>query len=389
MRVLQVHNEYRHRGGEDVVVDRERDDLQAAGHDVVRYSVSNGAGALDTFKGLVFAPWNPWQVRHLSSVLTTEAPDVVHVHNTWFRLSPAVIVEVSEAGIPLVHTLHNYRWVCSNAQLLREGLPCRECVTNGRTSAVKYRCYRSSIALSVVAAVTGAIAERRGVWVNHIDRFITMTPRARDMFIEWGFPPDRFVVHPHRLPDPGHRGERPSLSDEVLYVGRLDVDKGVEQMCAAWAASRSRHRLVVIGDGPMASDLQLRFPDVSFPGHLPNDEVIHRMQHARTLLFPAVSEETFGLVVIEAMASGLPTASSSIALISDFVREAGSEWVFDVSSRHDWSRIFGLIEDDAAVDATGRRARAIFEDNFAADGAASLISVYEEAINHRRQQGYR
>ncbi len=385
MKVLQVHNEYRHRGGEDVVVDRERDDLQAAGHHVVRYSVSNDAGALETFKGLVFAPWNPWEARRLSSVIDAEAPDVVHVHNTWFHLSPAVIVEVSKLGIPLVHTLHNYRWVCSNAQLLRDGHPCRECVVNGRSSAVKYRCYRSSFTLSVVAAVTGVAAERRGVWLNEIDRFITMTPRAKEMFIEWGFPRDRFVVHPHRLPDPGPREERPSLSDEILYVGRLDDDKGVEQMCAAWATSRSHHRLVVIGDGPTASDLQIRFPEVSFPGRLTNDEVIDRMRHARTLLFPAVSEETFGLVVIEAMASGLPTASSSIALISDFVRETGSDWVFDVSSEDEWSRIFELIEDDAAVDATGRRARAVFEADFIADEAASLVAVYQEAIDYRRQ----
>jgi len=383
LKILQLHNEYRIHGGENVVLDRDRADLEAAGHEVVRYSVTNQAVAANTLGALALAPWNPREAKNVERIIEAERPDVVHVHNTWFRLSPASIAVASKLGLPIVHTLHNFRWLCVNGEMNRNGVTCRDCVSSSRLSAIRHRCYRDSVPLSIVAAVTGEVADRRSIWSKHIDRFIALTPRARELFSTWGFPEDRIAVRPHRISDPGARSAPPSQSDTVLYTGRVSEAKGVEDLCRVWTSRPRPNKLVVIGDGPIAGDLARAFPDVSFVGHLELDDVIARMRRSRALILPTRGEEAFPLVVVEAMACGIPVALSDVALVRDYVEQVGSGWTFDVQQRSEWERVLSLVEDDEAVDDGGARAREIYEQNFAADGARSLVAVYEEAIKHR------
>lgn len=383
MKILQIHNEYRVHGGENVVLDRDRVDLEAAGHQVVRYGVTNQIDGVRTLGALALAPWNPVEARRVQRTIEAESPDVVHVHNTWFRLSPASIVTASKMGVPVVHTLHNFRWLCVNGEMLRDGVTCRDCVSSSRFSAVKHRCYRDSGPLSVIAAATGAIAERNGTWSRHIDRFIALTPQAQRLFSTWGFPEDRIVVRPHRITDPGGRKATPSRSDTVLYAGRVSEAKGVDTLCRVWSAFPRRQRLVVIGDGPLAERLAAEFPDVTFVGHIEVDEVTEQMLQSRALILPTKAEEAFPLVVVEAMACGIPVALSKVALVRDYVEQVGPEWTFDTQSEADWRRVLSLVDDDDAVDSGGARARGIYERTFAHDGARSLIAVYNDAIEHR------
>ena len=383
MKVLQLHTEYRGHGGENVVVDREAAELAEAGHDVVRHVVSNEGGTADTVGSLLVAPWNPRAARSVVGTIDRERPDVVHVHNTWFRLSPASIVAASRAGVPVVHTLHNTRWLCVNGQMIRDGRQCRDCVTGTRWSAIQHRCYRSSRPLSIVAAATGEVAERTGTWTRHIDRFIALTPRARSQYETWGFPGDRIVVRPHRIADPGPRTREAAGSGTVLYVGRISGPKGVADLCREWSSRQRPGDLVVIGDGPLRGQLEAAHPDISFLGHVPFEDVVDHMLRARALVVPSRAQESFGLVVAEAMAAGLPVALSDAAMIGDFVQQVDVAWTFAPTSADEWGRIFRLIDDDAAVESGAHRARSVYEEHFAPDGARSLIDVYRQAIERR------
>ncbi len=383
MKILQLHNEYRVDGGENVVLDRDRADLEAAGHDVVLYGVTNQTGAVQTLGALALAPWNPLEARKVERIIKAEKPDVIHVHNTWFRLSPASIVTASKMGVPIVHTLHNFRWLCVNGEMIRDGVTCRDCVASSRLSAVRHRCYRDSVPLSIIAAATGAVADRSGTWSKHIDRFVALTPQAHGLFSSWGFPEDRIVVRPHRISDPGGRIAPPSQSDTVLYVGRINEAKGVEALCRIFTSRPRSQQLVVIGDGPIAGNLADAFPDVTFIGRVEIDEVTARMRQSRALILPTIGEEAFPLVVVEAMACGIPVALSDVALVRDYVEQVHSDWTFDVQQQSEWERVLSLIDEDEAVDDGGARARSVYESNFSHDGARSLVAIYDQAIKHR------
>ncbi len=115
MNVLQVHNEYRARGGEDVVLDLEADLLRDRGHRVERFVVSNTDLPEATLRTGLETVWSHRSYRRLRRELRKRKPDLAHVHNTFPRLSPSVYWAMAAEGVPVVQTMHNYRFTCANA----------------------------------------------------------------------------------------------------------------------------------------------------------------------------------------------------------------------------------------------------------------------------------
>jgi len=224
VRVLQIHNHYRQAGGEDTVVRKERELLRAAGHEVVEFIAQNPNGALSATATLLFAAWNPVAARRAVDVVSEYQPDVVHIHNLWWRLTPSIARSL--AGVPVVMTLHNYRLVCANAKLFREGKPCEDCVGTHPWRAVRHRCYRDSALASFIAAAGIEIPRRLQAW-DGVNLFLALTTFAKQRFIAGGLPPERLVVKPNFVDDPGIRANLPSERRTILYVGRLSHEKGV------------------------------------------------------------------------------------------------------------------------------------------------------------------
>ena len=136
--------------------------LRAAGHHVELCEVTNpeGHSAIATF---LHAPWNRAAARPIVQQMRIFGPDVVHVHNTWFALSLSIVEAVRADGIPIVMTLHNYRAMCVDGSLLREGVVCTDCVGSTALRGVLHGCYRASRAASSIAALTLELANRRDV----------------------------------------------------------------------------------------------------------------------------------------------------------------------------------------------------------------------------------
>ena len=112
LKVLQIHNRYRERGGEDTVVAREASLLRAAGHTVIEYHVANpteaSADCINPAGGTVESPGGRSVCGRSSR---RSDPDVVHVHNTWWALTPSIVGVLDRLNVPTVATLHNYRLV--------------------------------------------------------------------------------------------------------------------------------------------------------------------------------------------------------------------------------------------------------------------------------------
>jgi glycosyltransferase involved in cell wall biosynthesis len=98
--------------------------------------------------------------------------------------------------------------------------------------------------------------------------------------------------------------ERPHNSESIfLYVGRVSVEKNIE----AFLALDLPGKKLVVGDGPLRRDLEVRFPDVQFVGEKRGAELVGYYQRADVFVFPSKTD-TFGLVLLEALACGTPVA---------------------------------------------------------------------------------
>jgi glycosyltransferase involved in cell wall biosynthesis len=384
LRILQVHNRYRQPGGEDAVVASEAELLRRAGHEVIDYHVSNPDGAAGAAANLALSPWNPLSARAMRDTVRARRVDVAHVHNTWFSLSPAVISTLHRANVPVVMTLHNYRLVCVNGLLFRDGKPCRDCVGRSPLPGVQHRCYHDSTVSSAAAATTIAFNRARGTWVKGVDRFIAPSHGLRDTLVESGLPADRVVVRPHMVANLGPRTDPPSSSSTVLYAGRISQEKGLDILLEAWARARPRTlELVVAGDGPLRLELESRGIDgVRFKGWLPAEEIRALMLSSRALVFPSVCFESFGATIVEAMSAGLPVLASAHGAPAEIVGQVGAEWLAAPGDVASWAERLERLGADVAIDAAGARGREIYASQYAPEqGIASLVDVYQEAID--------
>lgn len=382
MEILQVHNGYRHAGGEDVVVEREAEVLRKAGHTVTQHRTSNPTGNLNAALGLLLAPWNPWSHNAVRSASETHQPEVAHIHNTWFKLSPAVIDALARRGVPVVMSLHNYRLFCVNGLLLREGLPCDLCVGNGPASGIRYRCYRDSLLASTSAAVTQSLNRSKQTF-DQVSVFLANSAFARDQHVAAGFDPDKIQIKPNFVPDPGPRERPPESSNVILYVGRLSSEKGIEFLAQLWRRFRTEGlELRVVGGGPLLERLSREYPDIEFMGDRSNAEVSAEMLSARALLFPSLAYESNPLAIIEAFASGLPVLASDRGAMAEMVAPLGREWLRQPLDFDDWRAGLEIIADDAKVASAGLATRRAYEGSYTDEIAlAQLQGAYRKALS--------
>src|ERR1700722_2548120 len=132
MRILIAHNRYKFAGGEDSVMRAELAMLSCAGHTVELYEVDNQViqSTGDKIQAAASLFYSHNSSQEMSRLLRIFRPDLVHVHNWFPLLSPSVIRVAASAGIPVVQTLHNFRMLCANAILYRDGKVCQDCLGN-------------------------------------------------------------------------------------------------------------------------------------------------------------------------------------------------------------------------------------------------------------------
>ena len=389
MKVLVVHNRYRSEqpSGENNVVDAEVSLLADAGHRVSLYERrSDDISSMSLPRKAsvpLMVPWNPAVRRELADRLRASRPDVVHIHNTFPLLSPSVVAACADAGVPAVATLHNYAMVCPPGTLHRDGHICTDCVGGAPIPAVKHGCYRGSSAATVPMAVS-MLANRRRWWTG-ISRFFCISAAQRDLLVSAGMPGERMVVKHNFVTDPGVR--RTGEGSHVLFLGRITAEKGVGLLMQAWdqLSGSLGVPLVIAGTGPMQDEVAAWASgrsDVSYVGLQNKAECRALTADAVAVVAPSTWLEAFGLVVVEAMAAGVPTVAAAHGAFPELVEDGVTGLLHqpdDPASLAD--RLLSAVGDRARNREMGDAARVRYEKDFTpAIGLDRLIAGYDAAI---------
>lgn len=341
MRIAVVHSYYTQGipSGENAIVDTSVEMLRGSGHDVevfARQTDDRSASFLYRMKaGLRVATGvgsSP------SKDLESFSPDIVHVHNLFPNFGTQWLERWSSR---LVATMHNFRALCANALLFRDGHLCMECPTGSPMSSFKYGCYRDSR----VATLPLTIRNFGGVGRNPVfassSRIITLSDHAKEIFARFGGSPNRMVVIPNGVPSGAHQARR-SSNGRWLVVGRLTPEKGVSQLVQSWPES---HHLDVIGDGPLSRVIRaISPPQVRLLGQLPRSALMNAMSEYEGLIFPSVCLEMQPTTVIEAMSVGLPVVALRGNAGADLVTKFGAGRVY--SDANDLERSLKIVSRD-------------------------------------------
>jgi glycosyltransferase involved in cell wall biosynthesis len=376
VKVVIAHNRYSSAqpSGENTVVDQEMAQLSAAGVEVLPFLRSSDEISTLPVGRMLLLPASPLYAapaqRDLRALIREHRPDVLHLHNPYPLLSPWVVRTAQAAGVPVVHTVHNYRQVCASGVFFRDGHLCTDCA--GRrfpTPAIEHACYRGSRAQSTVMAAT--LAAHRGTW-HRVERFIALTDAIAQHLIGYGIDEHRIVVKPNSTPDPGPPAP---LGDGFLFIGRLTEEKGVRLLLEAWGR-RPAGRLRVVGDGPLRAEVEAfarTRDDVDFLGSVDREGVASAFRESAVVVAPSIWHDVLPTVILEALAAGRPVLGTDLGGIPYLIGDAG--WT--VSSTVD-ALVAGLGAAREQAPEYAPRARRRYETTFHPDVVTGqLISVYK------------
>jgi glycosyltransferase involved in cell wall biosynthesis len=328
VRILLAHSFYRVAGGEDRYVLTQLELLRAR-HRVELLARHNQdlPGSSRTAAAMV---WSPRLTGQVAAELRRFGPDVVHLHNAYPALGPAVHLAARRQGTPLVMTVHNLRLRCPNGVQFTQGKPCRRCEGGVYANAVLRGCFPTPAQSAAYAS---------SLWIHRfvlrlqrrVELFLVPSRFLRQRLIDWGVPEHRVTLVRNFVDPPP--GASPQVGDAGLYLGRLSVEKGLPQLLRALRQAGDPP-FQIAGDGPLdaalrrlAADLGLR--RLRFLGRLDHAEAGRVLAASRYLALPSVCDDNAPLAALEALAAGRPLLVSRAGGLPELVDEGATGLLCD------------------------------------------------------------
>ena len=385
------HNYYQQPGGEDQIFHDELALLEANGHEVFRFDLHNDTiRQRSGFAVACDAVWNHKVYRQIEHIVSENAIQIAHFHNTFPLISPAAYYAARRAGAAVVQTLHNYRLMCPGATLCRDEQSCSKCV--GKVfpwPAVWHRCYRRSHSASAVIMSMIGVHHLRKTWHNAVTQYIVATDGARQRFAEGGFPKERIMIKPNFVhPDPG-----PGTGDGgyAVFVGRLAREKGIDVLLRAWSLVPGNQRLLVLGDGPLGEEVRVAAESdkrIEWLGWQPTSKVLDIVGHATCLIMPSVWIEGLPKTLLEASAKGTPAIASRLGAMAEVIHDEHTGLLFTPGAPDELAAKVGyLMSDTSRLNRMRQAVRAEYEKHYTAIENYRLLSeVYESALRRVRTE---
>jgi glycosyltransferase involved in cell wall biosynthesis len=226
---------------------------------------------------------------------------------------------------------------------------------------------------------------------NRFDRVLVPSASAREDLSKTGI--RNISIWPRGVNlekfSPVHRSRDVRLSCRaeskplLLYVGRLVKEKNLNHLVYALKMLRSKghvFQMVFVGGGPMKKDLQSRIPDAHFTGFLTGRPLSEWYASADLFVFPSITE-TFGNVVLEAMASGIPALVSNQGGVKELVQEGVTGFVAEPNSPKDLAKKIEIaLTNRDILSRMGREARKRAEERSWQKANLALLRCYEQVL---------
>ena len=378
MKILLVHNKYKHSGGEDAMFEAEKGILEGQGHAVrILFFDNKEINSIGKIAKLSYELiYNVRSKKIIDNAIADFKPDVIHIHNLFYVASPSVLFAAHKNGIPVVLTLHNYRLICSGALLMRDSRPCELCVNKIFPMAgVLYGCHQDSKIKTAQLTLTTGIHKLFKTWNNKVAVYVASTEFARQKFINSSLRlrPEQIVVKSNSIEDVGP-SDFDVREDYFLFIGRLSKEKGVDVLLKAFEGKKNI--IEIIGDGPLKGLVERTSsvsPNIKYLGYIDRQSMISKLKKCRALIVPSVCYESLPTTILEAFSTGTPVIISDIGNLNEIVTDKYNGVHFKTNDPAD---LYKVVE--------SFRANAALQQHLYANARKTYLEKYTPSINYQR-----
>lgn len=345
MKILMVNKFLYSRGGCETYMLKLAQELTAKGHQVEYFGMYDEQNTVGNSSGLYTTNMDfhsdgiarftyPFKIiysfeayRKISKILDDFKPDIVHMNNINFQLTPSIVYAIKKRNIPLVQTVHDYQMICPNHLLYSFGevAPCERCIHGSKFNCFKYNCIHGSRIKSLLGAIEAKLYTALKTY-KKVDLYICPSRfleakllGASDVYAGKTVAIHNFI---EKKPLPEKMGQE---TPYVAFASRLSKEKGVTLLVEA-AKRLPEIPFVIAGSGPDGEDLK-NIPNVTMKGFLSGDELISLVANAKVMILPSVWYENCPLNILETHSFGVPVITMNSGGMAELVEDGKTGWL--------------------------------------------------------------
>lgn len=269
--------------------------------------------------------------KKIRQVLDDFKPDVCHLNNFNYQLTPSIILEIvkwrKQTGrkCRIVYTAHDYQLVCPNHMCNNMGQNCEKCLNGSFINCLKNKCIHGSTAKSVIGTLEASIWNATKVY-KHIDAIICCSN-----FLKTKLDTNKLLraktVAMHNFVDKVQLPQNLTKKDYVLYFGRYSEEKGVKTLVDV-CKSLPDINFVFAGTGPLESELN-GISNITNVGFKTGEDLKTLISQARFTIYPSQWYENCPFSVMESQLYSTPVLGADIGGIPELIQDGITGELFE------------------------------------------------------------
>lgn len=368
MKILLINKFLHANGGSETYIFKLGDHFKALGHDVeyfgmeheeriVGNSVNSYTSNMDFHTGSKFEKltypiktiYSAEARKKLRLVLDDFCPDVCHLNNFNYQLTPSIILEIDlwrrqkGKNCKIIYTAHDYQLVCPNHLCYNpvSNILCEKCLGSHFYNCAKNKCIHGSFLKSAIGAVEGYFWKLKGVY-KLIDTIICCSEFMKKQMDTNPLFASKTIVKHNFIDKP--ETSQFKKKDYVLYFGRFCKEKGVATLIKA-CENLPQIQFVFAGTGPLENELS-NLPNIRNIGFATGEKLKQLISEAMFSICPSEWYENCPFSVMESLLYGTPVLGANIGGIPELVEDGVTGELFESGNSEELkTKILSLYED--------------------------------------------
>ncbi|OUS01648.1 hypothetical protein A9Q86_07720 [Flavobacteriales bacterium 33_180_T64] len=402
MKVLQINKFLKVVGGAETYMFQLSKSLQDLGIEVKFWGMEDSENIVNDFQGLeaenidfqnqdlfnklgsiVETIYSKKNRNKIAKVLDDYKPDIVHIHNYNFQLTPSILPEIKKRGIKVVQTIHDSQMVCPYHRLynFQRDQVCTKCVKGSFINCIKDRCFDGSIFKSTIGALESTFYHSLGYYDKYIDTYISPSTFLTNL-IQNRVKKD-IVVIPNFTQVQSNLSLDEHKKEYYLYYGRISDEKGIHELIDIF--KEINLNLLIVGKGPLEEAVKEKVKEnsnIQYLGPKYGDDLFKIVKQAKYVVQSSKWFENCPMTIIESFALSVPVIGSNHSGFKDLIQDKKTGFLINFDNKN--SAINQLREIDMIdVSKLKKNVTNYYQKNLSENiHIEKIISVYKNVLSN-------